>query len=169
MAMRPLNGKERRRQFLFFMLLFALAIAPFVVLVHLYGRVDHAENRFLREQYAAKRDADRNKINDRNEIDKYRQQVAELRKFIADNSSDLKDLVKDQTAKIENDVDAIDITSLPRNTHGDSTIYDLIKDLKSTLKIMNEVYREGIVLKKEYTKLDKEHEKCPENPGTFGP
>ena len=54
--MKPLNIKERRQAFWKFTLLFFLAVIPVCTAVYLYGRVDKAENNFLRSAYETKKD-----------------------------------------------------------------------------------------------------------------
>lgn len=49
--MKPVNSSERRKAFLSYVLLFVIAVVPIGLSIYLYGKVDAAENEFLREKY----------------------------------------------------------------------------------------------------------------------
>lgn len=49
--MKPVNSAQRRKAFLSYLLVFVITLLPICLSIYLYGRVDHAENDFLREKY----------------------------------------------------------------------------------------------------------------------
>jgi hypothetical protein len=49
--MKPVNSGQRRKAFLSYVLLFFITMIPFCLSIYLYGKVDEAENVFLREKY----------------------------------------------------------------------------------------------------------------------
>lgn len=69
--MKPLNKKDRQKAFWKFTLLFILAVVPVCVAIYLYGKIDKAENNFLRSQYIREGQIQANKL----DRDKYYEDI----------------------------------------------------------------------------------------------
>lgn len=137
--MRPLNTRERRIQFTRFVLLFALAVLPIVVLVWMIGRVDHMENDYLRAHYVANEvDAESNAK--RKELYAAVQLHAQtLNDMIANKTEDMKTFGKgtNMSANINNQLKKLDtaIDNLRRSLSGsaEDSLYLGIMDLSQSL------------------------------------
>lgn len=151
--MKPINARRRTGQFLRFVLLFLLAVAPITAFMYLYGRVDHVENEYLRIEYQKKRDIgnvdkDRQKL-----LDGVLQYSRELNDLLASKSSDMATFkegtnksgeIDATTAKFENALTNLNRglgTSATDSTH--FPFVDVATAFVGSAKRFNDVYRKS--------------------------
>ncbi len=147
--MRPLNSKERRVKFLLFVLLFVLSTLPLLVLVYQYGKLDVAENDFLREEYEKCQLTQSVKQKDQAKMDKVKLQVKEVRELLANKSSDMNALRSNNYAEIASKIKEIKINEVPLYDETDESLKLMVEDLSASLDLMNEVYRSGLEISKD--------------------
>lgn len=162
--MRPLNSKERRVKFLLFVLLFVLSTLPLLLLVYQYGKLDVAENRYLRERYDECRSDQRSKDEDRRKVVELAARVRKVRDYLKDKNPSMMDFDQDYSGTIESDIREVKSDEVPYRDYADSTLLKLIEDMSGSLILMNRVYEKGYILKKDYTTLNDLHNKCQITP-----
>lgn len=163
-TMRPLNVKQRRSQFLLFIVLFVLATLPLLLVVYLHGRLDDAENRFLRDQYQANKESQRSKEANREMLDAEKKKVSDLSQYLLNKSPDMLSFKPNLSSTINVYRKKIDTDNLPTRDGIDSAMVDVVKELMNSIELLNEVYGKGCVNKEAYDELKEKHEKCPTGP-----
>jgi len=158
--MRPLNSKERRVKFLLFVLLFVLSTLPLLVLVYQYGKLDVAENDFLRKRYKELQKDQHSVEVDQTKVDNVQRQVSEFQKFLSDRNADMLELKRDYSNTIETSIGGFNLSEVPRLDHADTALIKMVEDLRGSLRLMNSVFASGVELRQEYDKLKEEHSKC---------
>ena len=145
--MRPLNRKERQKAFWKFTLLFFLAVVPVCIAVYLFGRVDKAENAFLRSEYEKRVIFKATDIN----INKYYEDF--YRKIDGVNSVLQQTEPKALSSQYYGDINVVikgieeelqkfqkDIISTKRGTAIDSLSADIMDKQIHNLKILTKIY-----------------------------
>lgn len=142
--MRPLNSKERRVKFLLFVLLFVLSTLPLLVLVYQYGRLDVAENRFLREQYVDCVSKQNMKEQDLTKINEVKVQVGNVRELLTKKSAEMIELRLNNFAEVNSRIKSVKVSDVPKYDETDESLVQMVEDLNASLDLMNEVYRSGL-------------------------
>jgi len=168
--MRPINTRERRSQFLIFILLFLAAICPIIVLVHSYSRVDQAENDYLRKQVALNKKVTSEAQTKFGLLEEKGEKFEELKKWLTDNSGELNSFTDDHFATVATKLADAEVTSLKFEDRVDSLLVEMISDLRASVVILNRAYESGYKAAQDLKKLDKENEslqrkleKCPDS------
>ncbi|HMU13708.1 MAG: hypothetical protein JST41_00435 [Bacteroidetes bacterium] len=144
--MRPLNTRERRVQFFRFLALFLLAIAPFILLTWLFGRVDHVENEFLRSQYETKRADGAVAAKYREQLIKLERSTGGLKDYVVTKSGTMAKLdfndngtLTDHIGKVKSDLENFENES----RESDSTLISITKALESVATNLQNAYIEA--------------------------
>ncbi len=150
--MKPLNKKERRKAFWKFTLLFFLAVVPICTAIYLYGRVDKAENAFLRKEFEARA---HNAEIDGSTIDRGRlytslkASVAELKNYLISNdpnfvNNQLYGEISTKITPIDDNIQKFnkEIRSKGLASQADSVLYDLIILQIDNLIRLNSIYED---------------------------
>lgn len=163
-AMRPLNAKQRRKQFLLFLLLFIVAIIPVVLLVYGDGRADATYIEALNKRSAQKEVADRDAEASKRKVNEMYEYVLGLKKSVVDKSGDVERLNKDHSTSFGENIESVSKLTVDLYDHADSMLFKMVQDLTSTTRILNAAYKQGCIKKEEYDKLDKSHGQGKCNP-----
>lgn len=145
--MKPLNRKERQKAFWKFTLLFFLAVVPICIAVYLYGRIDKAENAFLRSEYEKRVIFKASDININKYYEDFHRKIDDVNNVLiqtepkALNSQYYGDInvaikgIEDELQKFQKDVIAT-----KRGTAVDSLSAVMISKQIDNLRILNRIY-----------------------------
>jgi len=166
--MRPLNSKERRVKFLLFVLLFVLSTLPLLVLVYQYGKLDVAENRFLREQYKDCMSNQSVKEQDLTKINEVKVQVRDVKELLTKKSAEMIELRLNNYAEIVTRINSVKVSDVPTYDETDKSLAQMVEDLNASLALMNEVYRSGLDKYKAFETQKELLEACNNSHKQFG-
>ncbi|NEN23562.1 hypothetical protein G3O08_08615 [Cryomorpha ignava] len=146
--MRPLNSKERQKAFWKFTLLFFLAVVPVCTAIYLYGRIDKAENAFLRSEYEKRVTVKATDINVNKYYEDFHQKIDDV------NSLLTKSEPKVLNSQLYGDIDVAikgievelqkfqkNVIASSRGSAVDSLTANMISSQIDNLKILNRIYR----------------------------
>ena len=143
--MRPINSRERRLQFLKFLALFALAVLPIVLLVHAHGYVDQVENRFLREQYAAKKESMKNENEYNRHLNELVNNVGKLKGTVQAKKDGMEtsdyDMSGDIDVEVRQVVDGNNTFKSSQQSAADTALVKIVSDVSYMVGELNKVYR----------------------------
>lgn len=156
--MRPINSGQRRRQFLLFILLFALATTPVVVLAYLNGRLDAAHERLLGQDYEVSHRMGSDVRAVKEDLKTLKEHTWGLRHWFVDQGDSLQDLEGDQEQVILAKLGEIE-QHLPSAEDGEvqDALRSAVSDLVESFKMMNNAYGHA---RDEIGRLKQEKEAC---------
>jgi len=146
--MKPLNRKQRQKAFWKFTLLFCLAVVPVCIAIYLYGRIDKAENAFLRSEYEKRIVVKASDININKYYEDFHQKIDDVNSLLIRSEPNVLN------SQLYGDIDVaikgieVELQKFQRNiiatsqgTAIDSLSADMVMTQIDNLKILNRIYR----------------------------
>ncbi len=144
--MRPLNTRERRIQFFRFLALFLLAVLPVVVLTWLFGRVDNAENDFLRAKYTRNMEHSNATNLYLSKLGAMRDQAHRLRDFVTSKSSAMEKLTCSEMGELTSELGDLEVSvqnfkdMVEESDKKDSSLWVIARDFHFATQRLATVY-----------------------------
>jgi|GEM_PF-4666200 len=144
--MRPLNSKQRRIQFLRFLLLFAVAILPVVLLVHQDNQLDRVMNESLVKRVKAGEETETASAKGLAQMERVAMAFDALDNFVLDKAQEITENRMDLSASIEKYV--VGIEEWPMDESGADTTANkatrkIVGSAKSTIKQLYLAHKQG--------------------------
>ena len=148
--MKPLNSKVRQKAFWKFTLLFFLAVVPICVAIYLFGRIDRAENAFLRSEYEKRVTVKATDVNVNKYYEEFHQKIDDVNSLLIKSepralNSQLYGDIEVAIKEIETRLQKFqkDVISTNRGSAVDSLSANMLNVQIDNLKILNRIYKKS--------------------------